>query len=243
MSSNPIFTPVQASEAQIKDLELQNGWLYFATDSGRMYLDTDTKRISVGGGGGGVAIYYGNTEEPEKDEEADRYSIPRTDVPDSSLQIGDLILNSDGGFYKVLNITEEYYICTLLSISGTGGIVGPASTKPKIQSFSVDNVSVINGQKAYFTIKGESAKDADIPVDTTLNITYSLGTKVSTVVNNYYTQTMSVTTDEDGKFETTIEYGSYLKQSATSVLSVYVWGLNHDEQSVVRSVPWLPPPV
>jgi hypothetical protein len=100
-----------------------------------MYLDTDTKRISVGGGGGGVAIYYGNTEEPEKDEEADRYSIPRTDVPDSSLQIGDLILNSDGGFYKVLNITEEYYICTLLSISGTGGIVGPASTKPKIQSF------------------------------------------------------------------------------------------------------------
>jgi hypothetical protein len=40
MSSNPIFTPVQSTEATIKSLDVQNGHLYFATDTGRMYLDT-----------------------------------------------------------------------------------------------------------------------------------------------------------------------------------------------------------
>ena len=81
MSSNPIFTPVQTTEATIKGQDIQHGYLYFATDTGRMYLDTATERISVGGvGGGGIAIYYGDTESPTKDETTSLYSIPKEDV-------------------------------------------------------------------------------------------------------------------------------------------------------------------
>ena len=239
MSSNPIFTPVQSTEAKIKKQELQNGWLYFATDSGRMYLDTATERISVGGaGGGGIAIYYGDAENPSKDETTSLYSILKTDVKDENLNKGDLILNSDGGFYKVESIVDEYYICNLLSISGVGGGGGIVvqEKKPSIK-FSIDNTNLINGQKAYFAIEGTSAMENDgvTPVDTDLYVTYALGTRISqSVVNNYYQTTIKYVT-KDGHFTDNIEFGAYLKPSASSVLSVYIWGSNHDVQSNTRT--------
>jgi hypothetical protein len=101
MSSNPIFTPVQTSETKLKDLEMQHGRLYFTTDTGRMYLDTATERISVGGGSNGISIYYGNTETPVQDETTELYSIPKDDVDEEIVKEGDLILNIDGGFYKI----------------------------------------------------------------------------------------------------------------------------------------------
>jgi hypothetical protein len=74
------------------------------------------------------------------------------------------------------------------------------------------------------------------PVDTTLYVTYSLGTRITqTVINNYYTKTLDYTTDSSGFFKADIEFGSYLKESASSVLSVYVWGANHDVQSSTRT--------
>lgn len=238
MSSNPIFTPVQTSEAKIQDLDLQHGWLYFATDTGRMYLDTEDERISVGGIAGGVSIYYGDVEEPVQDETTELYSIPVVDVKDGPAKKGDLILNSDGGFYKVESITEEYYICTLLSISGVGGGGSVVKeTKPTIK-FTVDRTNLINGQEAYFTVEGKSAMEADnvTPIDTTLYVTYALGTRITqTVVNNYYTTTITCPTDETGAFKKDIEFGSHLKESASSVLSVYIWGGNHDAPSSTRT--------
>jgi hypothetical protein len=74
------------------------------------------------------------------------------------------------------------------------------------------------------------------PIDTTLYVTYSLGTRITqTVVNNYYTTTLNYTTDETGSFKANIEFGSHLKESASSVLSVYVWGANHDAPSSTRT--------
>ena len=144
MSSNTIFTPVQTTEATIKQQDIHNGWLYFATDTGRMYLDTASERISVGGIASGVSIYYGNADEPIKDETTDLYTILKTEVADGPLEEGDLILNSDGGFYKVNSITENSYICTLLSISGVGGGGGPSLTekKPTIK-FTISNTNLI----------------------------------------------------------------------------------------------------
>jgi hypothetical protein len=45
-----------------------------------MYLDTDTKRINVGGTSNGASIYYGDTENPEKDESTEFYNIPKSSV-------------------------------------------------------------------------------------------------------------------------------------------------------------------
>jgi hypothetical protein len=66
MSLNPIFTPVQSTEERIKELDRQHGRLYFATDTGRMFLDTESDRINVGGSGGGISIYYGDSETQRK---------------------------------------------------------------------------------------------------------------------------------------------------------------------------------
>ena len=204
-----------------------------------MYLDTATERIPVGGvGGGGVSIYYGDAKAPAKDESTELYSIPIADVEDEFVKEGDLILNSDGGFYKVKSITEENYVCELLSISGIGGGGGSVVTekKPTIK-FTINNTNLINGQEAYFTVEGKSALEDDgvTPVDTDLYVTYSLGTRISqSVVNNYYQTTVKYVT-ENGHFVADIEFGSYLKPSASSVLSVYVWGGNHDAPSSTRS--------
>jgi hypothetical protein len=147
MSSNPIFTPVQASESAILNAALQNGNLYFATDTGKMYLDTPTRRISVGGsgGGGGAAIYYGTASEPVFDKTADEYLFSKAEVGNAILKEGDLILNVDGGFYKVKSIADESYICTLLAVSGSSSS-GPSinEVNPTIK-FSIGNTNLING--------------------------------------------------------------------------------------------------
>ena len=238
MSLNPIFTPVQSTEERIKELDRQHGRLYFATDTGRMFLDTESDRINVGGSGGGISIYYGDSETPEKNEETELYIIPTEDVKDYTLKEGGLILNSDGGFYKVLNVSEEAYTCTLLSISGTG--TGPAvSMKKPTISFHIDRTNLINGQKAYFTVSGQTAFEEDkvTPVDVSLKVTYSLGTRItSTVVNNYYTTTQTYPLDAEGKFTADIEFGSRLKESSSTVLTVYISGDNHDLQSSVRTI-------
>lgn len=238
MNSNPlIFTPVQGTDKVIQSLDHQTGWLYFATDTGKMYLDTEDARISVGGGKvDGISMYYGSAESPVQDDVTKLYTLLKTDVNHNDVKKGDLILNSDGGFYKVENITETNYICTLLSISG-GNATGPVVTekKPTIK-FSIGNTNLINGQEAYFTVEGKSALEDEIPVDTELYVTYALGTRISqSVINNYYQTTLKYPTDDSGKFIADIEFGSYLKPSASSVLSVYVWGSNHDAPSNTRT--------
>ena len=61
------FYPVQGSESKIKAQTTQDGHIYFATDTGKIYLDTNGKRISVGGAG--AAIYYGDTSTPTELED------------------------------------------------------------------------------------------------------------------------------------------------------------------------------
>ena len=56
MNSSLSFNPVQGAETKIKSHGVQDGNLYFATDTGKMFLDANGKRISVGGSG--AAIYY-----------------------------------------------------------------------------------------------------------------------------------------------------------------------------------------
>jgi hypothetical protein len=72
-----------------------------------MYLDTPNGRISVGGGGGsseGAALYYGTATKPVEDENGQYYSI-EVEYVNGYPKTGDLILNSDGGFYKVESAT------------------------------------------------------------------------------------------------------------------------------------------
>ena len=66
--SSSTFRPVQCTEATIKDKTSINGFLYFATDSKKIYLGKEGKFLPMGGSTG---IYYGNRtpEEGEADSE------------------------------------------------------------------------------------------------------------------------------------------------------------------------------
>lgn len=91
---------------------LEDGRMYFAVDTKKIYLDCDfttsdgnriQDRLSFGGNNG---IYYGNKSFPEETDEfwfiyenGDLESAPEG-VP----QINDLILNKDGCFYRVTNV-------------------------------------------------------------------------------------------------------------------------------------------
>jgi hypothetical protein len=71
MSDKIQFTPVRGTEANIMTMSRQNGYVYFATDTGRIYIDTATENKKAIGGNG-VSLFYANgtaTQDPLIDEQ------------------------------------------------------------------------------------------------------------------------------------------------------------------------------
>ena len=103
---NAIFTPYLGTEKQITNAQHSPGYLYFASDTGKMYLDTGTERIAVGGGG--ATFYYsktvirdgydGKTWTLSYDELEDKGARPK---------INDLLINEDGHFLRVVNFDDN----------------------------------------------------------------------------------------------------------------------------------------
>lgn len=235
MNSNPIFVPVQGSEKQIRSAAVQEGWLYIATDSGRMYLDTDTGRIPVGGGEGssdGAGLYYGSDEKPVEDENGQYYSIA-VDFVDGYPQKDDLILNADGGFYKVVSVTDKAYICTLLTVSGngSGGVVETRIPSLLLEDFY--DVNIINGSSVsvYFTATSADNTNGN-PLAKSLTITWKLFDGDSKTGTLYQTSSFPVNSGERTEFE----FGSYLRESTTSTLQLVATGINHKGPSDVCEI-------
>lgn len=120
---NMPFRPIQGTEEVITKQVLAPGFVYFATDSGKIFLDTEFERISVGGGG--VAVLYASAIEIKEDLTDFSYLIYKTDLDneDAVPKEGDLIINSDGRFFKVLSYNKDSGLmkCSLIAVSGTGG--------------------------------------------------------------------------------------------------------------------------
>ena len=134
MSEKARFTPIRGAEETLLNLPYTNGQLYFATDTGKMYLDcidpSGEQKDKLSVGGGGVSVIYGNDLEPEaltEDENNVRFGLSLSAL-ESKCHIGDLILNSDGCFYKVYEIGENKANCVRLAVSGSGGGGGGIST-------------------------------------------------------------------------------------------------------------------
>ena len=116
------FRPVQGTETKIKSLTATNGYVYFATDTKKIYCGKDGNFIPMGGNSG---IYYGTRQLSEDEKYGDEVLFiflteqiegEQIPVPD------DLILNlPDGGFYRVLDINENEIFTRRLAIAGGGG--------------------------------------------------------------------------------------------------------------------------
>ena len=58
ISNQTKFRPVFSKlESKIINLPLNEGWVYVAEDTGKIFIDADGRRKQIGGSGGGGAIY------------------------------------------------------------------------------------------------------------------------------------------------------------------------------------------
>ena len=157
MDNKISFRPVQGTEEKIMSLPNKEGNLYFATDTKKIYLDTGTQKLPMGGNSG---IYYGtkdfgkdipddqtefefNPNDLEINQNGDSLTIPNID---------DMILNiPDGCFYRVISIetnegTEEVIIKTeKLTIAGSGGGGGSFAGKFTLTALTPKFVTILFG--------------------------------------------------------------------------------------------------
>ena len=154
--SNKMFTPVRGTEAKIagKVMGFNDGYIYFATDTGKIYMDyTDADgaqhaRVSFGGGAGGggnnSGIYYANQEVADKANPELAFEIDSIES-ESLPSVDDLIINAaDGCFYRVIRIDviAAQVIGERLNVSGGGG--GGVSTLEEDVDLEVEDLPSIN---------------------------------------------------------------------------------------------------
>ena len=224
MSGLP-FRPVQGPESKINSYPITDGHVYYVTDSGKIYLDVDGKRVPMGGTG--AAIYYGQADTIEENTDK-TYNFPKDMLEDITKipKIGDLIFNiKDGKIYRIENIFNDYFNCSLVSTSGTGTAY---VTKPKIDVNSEKLPSVtVNGQsiRVYFTPKSEKDSDGNL-LDKTLNVSwatsYDLGNGNKGTQYNSSVAAIQVSSGEQAYFDIV------LRNSISSIITLTVAGPNHD---------------
>lgn len=116
------FRPVQGTETKIKSLTATNGYIYFATDTKKIYCGKDGSFIPMGGNSG---IYYGTRQLSEDEKYGDEvlFTFLTEQIEGEQIPVpDDLILNlPDGGFYRVLDINENEIFTRRLAIAGGGG--------------------------------------------------------------------------------------------------------------------------
>lgn len=177
--SNIRFRPFRGKEDKILALDKRDGQIYFATDSGKMYLDIDNEnRIPLGGNG--ASIFYAEAAEGDilQDAERDFYTIDNDLLTDkkSTPKVNDLIINKDGTFYRIdeveVNNQKILYTCTKIAVSGNGTGSGTSSNYARglLTASLVGEPSILNGDDCIFNISLLSATEDGIPVEERMNI-------------------------------------------------------------------------
>jgi hypothetical protein len=190
------FRPARKLESQIPAYSsATNGYIWFATDTGKIYLDTATERILMGSSG--ISLFYGFEDDVEQDPITDGlYRFPNTEASvknHSNCRVDDLILNSDGSFYTVTEVSPAYIYAEVRAVSGNGSGSGTGtSTKRGRVSLTNDGEpDILNGDTATVTITVTSMTYDNEPVQVYMPVTITLATKdsVSGTYKNYYSET------------------------------------------------------
>ena len=209
MAENVVFQPVRGTQAAITRMPIREGYVYYAYDSGRIYLDKDGTRYLMsskssggGSGAGGTGIIYANGSNtqiiPEDLTERDPviFIMDLAALEDQvAPEIDNLILNSDGRFFRVLgyNETTEKITVKLLAVSGSGsggGTGGGGTAEPDV-NITWDSNTISTGR---IYIYGQEYNAIFTPVttasgDVNCNVTFTIidndaGTTTSLTKNN-----------------------------------------------------------
>lgn len=246
MSEQKIFTPVRGLEENIMKIPFRDGFVYFAVDTGKIYMDytaangEEIARQPFGGsagGGGNSGIFYANrpVSEDEKLEpiiDFDFSTIEGKERPN----VDDLILNSaDGCFYRVLSINPIASSVTASRLTVAGGGGGSGGGLAEDINLMVEDVPavLINGQPQLLYFTATSALNPKgQPYDKTVKVSWRLEyTDDGVNYNTYKTDLITVNSGE----RSSIDIGSYAKHSASSRVVLEASQNNHPS-SIMREV-------
>lgn len=131
--ANSKFIPVRGKQADIASQPKRDGYIYFAYDTGNVYIDKfvdgEVSRYPVGSGASGIVYASGDGSSIFKmsvDDTDRNYRILMNALPDTEQVLpapDSLIINADGRFFRVKSVdsaTQTIY-AVLLAVSGTGG--------------------------------------------------------------------------------------------------------------------------
>ena len=191
MGSTPL-TICRGSLDNIKKAKITDGSLYFAVDTKQIYLDYDVDNGLLDGPerikfGGSTGIWYGSKEDTG-DQGKVVFRLTNLDDASEYPSPKDLILNSDGSFFKVDEVdpdTDEI-IATRLTVSGSGGSGGPGTsgssyidykrTGVKNRYFSVQDKTMPLTFQAYSTAGEDTEMGATIFLVDAGGVQHNLGT-------------------------------------------------------------------
>lgn len=176
------FIPVLGTKEKISTQAITEGFTYFETDTGKIFVDTNGERISFGGGG--VQILYADSKNVTESFFDETYYMPIADLEDDEAQPSenDLIINKDGRFFKILYIDQDEgsMNCSLIAISGTGGGGGgsggdtPGGDVPKptitLEAINAVKGPYIFGQSAFIIYKATATEDYNLTYTITIEM-------------------------------------------------------------------------
>lgn len=129
-----IFQPVRGLEENINKITNHDGYIYFAYDTGNIYLDKDGQRHLMGGDSTGFVWADAKDGQIIKvvadDEENQTYYIYIDAIENNSIpKPNSLILNSDGRFFRTSKVeaSQNRVLANLIAVSGSGESSGSSS--------------------------------------------------------------------------------------------------------------------
>lgn len=138
------FRPVKCLESDINNIAVANNYLYFTTDTKKMYLGYNNTFLPMCSSTG---FFYGskeippdksgNTPNPNVTFNLALNEIEGTDIP----EVDDLILNIDGCFYRVTAVSGMSVETKRLTLQGSGGGGGGESDGAPNYSITMVNTS------------------------------------------------------------------------------------------------------
>ena len=225
MSDKKRFNPVRGKEEKLLARQYQDGNVYFAYDTKKIYLDANGQsKIPMGASSSG--IYYGKKETTEEEDQISVITFNASDLDGNVLpNPDDLVLNDpDKCFYRVLTVdtTLLTFRAQRLAVAGAGGGgVDSDADNITVNITPLERDTYIFGQKAYITITPRSKLNKQgVNVDTYLNVNWTIQTSdgkqsISGMLEN-------VKHDEPINFE----FGSKLFQNQFNYILFTANGLN-----------------
>ena len=240
--SNKRFIPVRGTEAKLDLMGFNDGYVYFAVDTGKIFIDytqadgTMVSRKLLGSGSGGGSgsnsgIYYANYTPTDAEKLEDEINIPIGAIEGGEYpEEDDLIINlGDNCFYRVIKVQRAFQnvLCRRLTVAGGGGGDDPSSLASDIELTvdSLPTVNLINGRSQEITFVATSAKNKKgNSYDSILTINWKLEyTDDGTNYNQYNSGTFQVPDGEKYAFE----FGKLAKDDASSRLVLVASQTNH----------------